>query len=402
MRWGLVALLWAGVASAGEVLIDDFEATNRLTSDAPPGPWATLDSYPNVSLTRSTAAARRGNAGLRLDDQASMMGAGDMTALYSPPLSLSQTASLRFWVRLTSTNARGGVTLGQLLSDLPDGRPFCDVGLELTTGQLQLNGADSAGAYVLTPSTVSFDAGSVMLVECAVRGMGSLAGERLLYANGVRVAEQRNLDLRDAGVQTAAIGQPYSADRRFVGVIDFDEVRVADRLQASRIWVDAGVNAFVRGECTPVDVGFIDSEGAPQPMPSDVLLSSTILQAQPFSDAACTMSSGGLVVPAGQTSVRFFVRAGINSPVTLDFSFSDLIGADFVRPIVAAGVDAGAPDAGSVDAGAPDAGAGPVSWEDAGVPAPPQALQVGCGCTAVPPFWLLGALALLLRATRRR
>ena len=103
VRWPLVTTLCAGLATAaGEVLVDDFEGPNRLLADAPPGPWANLDPDSNVTLTRAASAANRGTAGLRVDDQSSLVGAGDMTALYSPALPLPQTASLRFWVRISS------------------------------------------------------------------------------------------------------------------------------------------------------------------------------------------------------------------------------------------------------------------------------------------------------------
>jgi hypothetical protein len=243
------------------------------------------------------------------------------------------------------------------------------------------------------------------LVECTVRGLGTLAGERLLHANGVRVAEQRNLDLRDAGIRTAGLGQPYSSDRRFVGTLDFDDARVADRLQASRLWVDAGVSAFVRGQCAPVDVGFLDSEGGSQPMPYDVQLASVVLQAQLFSDPACASSLLAPTLVSGQTQLRLYVLPAVNSPVSIDFSFVDLVGASLVRPIVA-DVDGGTPDAGAADAGETDAGEADAGGADAGEPdggvpeLEPRSLAVGCGCTSVSPLWAFAGMMLLLRRAR--
>ncbi len=403
-------MLCAGVAAAaGEVLVDDFEGPNRLLADAPPGPWANLDPYSNVTLTRSASAANRGNAGLRVDDQSSLMGAGDMTALYSPALPLPQTASLRFWVRISSSNGLGAATLGQLLSNLPDGRTLCDVGIDFGTRQLLLDGADSQGVFQTVPATAFLDAGTMALLECTVRGMGTLFGERLLHADGALVAQQTGLDLRDAGVLNAAVGQPYSSDRRFMGVLDFDDVRVADRLQASRLWVDAGVTAFIRGQCTAVDVGFVDSEGRPQSLPYDVTLSSSILQAQPFADPACTAAFSSPSLLSGQTQVRFYVRPAVNSPVSIDVSHRDLIAGSLVRPLVSPFPDAGSPDAGPSDAGAPDAGEMDAGERDAGstdagldAPATPLTLAVGCGCASVSPWWALGALSLFVRLRRSR
>lgn len=429
MRCAFVTVLFAGLATAaGEVLVDDFEGPNRLLADAPPGPWANLDLYSNVTLMRSASAANRGSAGLRVDDQSSLMGPGDMTALYSPVLPLPRTASLRFWVRVSS-NGLGAVTLGQLLSNLPGRRTLCDVGIDLSTRQLLLDGADSQGVYQTVPSTAFLDAGTMTLIECTVRGMGTLSGERLLHANGALVAQQTGIDLRDAGVLGAAVGMPYSDGRLFTGVLDFDDVRLADRLQASRLWVYAGVTTFIRGQCTAVDVGFADSEGRPQSLPYDVTLSTSILQAQPFSDPTCTGSFFSPTLLSGQTQVRFYVRPAVNSPVSIGVSHRDLIAGSLDRPLVDPAPDAGAPDAGAGDAGATDAGeldagsidAGSIDTgsidagsSDAGevdagatdagmdVPASPLTLAVGCGCASVSPFWALGALLLFVHRRRSR
>ena len=443
MRILVLLLLTVAPASlgAGEQLIDDFEGPTLLTTDVPPGHWSGLDPYAGVTLTISGAARHRGDGGLRLLDSSGNAGAGNMTSVYSPPLVLPATASLRFWMRVTATNEQGSSIVGQLLSG---SAAVCDVMAEFSSNRLSLAGEDQFATYGVTPSSIALDAGTTLLVECAVVGMGTTSGRRSLYVNGVLAAEQAGLDLTGLSVTEADFGEPYSDDRSFVGLLDFDDVRVADRLQASRLWIDAGAPVVSQGECREVGFGLVAADGTASSLPYTSLVTATLGLGRAYSDSLCAAPTTDLLLDAGQPGGTFFLQPGVVGPLAVTITHPDLVSAGLVLDVVATDAgpdggassdagdtDAGAADAGAADAGAADAGAADASVADAGVAdggvadagmadagasdagsdagAPDAGLPtshpfaVGCGCAShgTSPLVALGLLAAIGRLRRR-
>ncbi len=160
-------------------------------------------------------------------------------------------ASLRFWWRMNASNELGELVVAQIRS--PGAGPtLCDVIIDFSTRRLTVETTSLGNVPVLLDAGASPDAGEMMLMECSVAGLGTTGGEIFLHLNGQRAVHANGIDVTWASLDTVAIGQPHSDDRRFIGTLDFDEVRVADRFQARGLWVDAGTRPVVLGRCSPV------------------------------------------------------------------------------------------------------------------------------------------------------
>ncbi len=391
---GLFALLLCCPAlAAGERFVADFEGP-LLKTDMPAGVWDALNVWPGSVQSLTPLAATRGLNGLRIDDQSNAPGPGDSTAVYALLSGPAMTqAQLRLRFRPTSSSQEGSVVIAQALSAAANRRSLCDLSLVFPEALLTLGGDSRSGSFTTTDSGVRLDGGSVLL-ECLLRGLGTDAGERSLYVDGERVVLEP-VDFSGLALNEVAIGEPYSEDRRFVGHLDFDDVRLADRMQASRLTLDAGRTALDEGACAAVQLAVTDSEGALAGLPYAAVLSSTVAGAALYGDSACSVALANVSLTLEQTTEVVFLRAGSAAQLTFSVSFPDLVGITLVLPIR---LDGGSTDAGTTDAGSPDGGSrGGALGSD---------FKVGCGCdsgSGAPLLWLgCAALAFLARRSVRR
>ena len=419
-RIGLLALLvWFPVQAAGERFASDFEGT-LLKTDTPVGVWDFLAVWPGSIQSLTQAAATRGMRGLRIDDQDNTLGRGDSTSVYatiSAPMMLSQ-AQLRFRFRVTSTSQAGSVVIAQALSDAANQRSLCDISLAFPGALVTLSGSSRSGDDTSIDSGVRLDGGNV-LIECTLRGLRTDAGTRTLHLDSVQIAKEQ-VDFSGLSLKEIAVGEPFSEDRQFVGQLDFDDVRVADRMQASRLVLDAGSAAVASSACVPVGVGLTDSEGTFAGLPYAADFNSALTNAALFSDAVCSVPIAKISFALDQTTGVVFLRPGAAPQLTFGVAFPDLVGAAVTLPIQlpdagsgdAGSADAGSGDAGSGDAGSADAGSADAGSADAGTTdggtadggSGPLSFAVGCNCEGGPgvPLVLLAFLTLLFFEPHRR
>ncbi|MGA9523587.1 MAG: putative Ig domain-containing protein, partial [Myxococcaceae bacterium] len=148
------------------------------------------------------------------------------------------------------------------------------------------------------------------LLEVAVTGIGTLDGTRTVWLNGQLVRTRSGIDWTDPAMRLglSALGQPYSGDRRFTGVVDFDDFRSSVVPHASRISLDVAPGAIQPGDCVPVAVALRDSvTGAVAPAPYDVdvdmgFSGGSGVTGGFFSDPGCSTPTLQLRVASGTTS----------------------------------------------------------------------------------------------------
>jgi|APLak6261679142_1056127.scaffolds.fasta_scaffold00002_44 hypothetical protein len=375
-------------AQAGGVFVETFEGPTFDVADTPPGLWSSFDRRAMVNDLVTAAALHRGDAGLRVSDQATTAaGGGDMTAWYGTLSPLTSQAHLRFWFRLASSNDQGAIVIGELLQS--SFGALCDVQVRNPGGLLSVAGRNVGPTFSDVDSGVRLAVGAWHLLECGVRGLGTTNGERLLAFDGQLVAREAGLDFSGLSVDSVAIGEPYAVAYSFGGQLDFDDVRVGNTPNASRLAIDAGPGPLVAGDCVPLVLSVLDSEGAPSALPFEVLPSSTALQVQLFADPVCQTSAFPVRIPAGVAVLPLWMKPTRNSPASIELSFVDVFPALEAWVVVPAGVV----DAGVVDAGVQEA-------VDAGELPPPRVYPVGCGCGA--DGAALGLWLVLLSTARRR
>lgn len=415
----------AGLVVRTDAVTCDVETGTVLDTDAPPGCFNTRYApYPVSTIGAAAGAAHRGSFGVLLVDAENGNGDAADTALYEDGAPIFGDYYSRSWVRVTSGNARGDILLGQLTNAQATSPSVLDVRVNTSTSALSLGGFEADAGYRSTQSDAGFSFGAWRLLEWAALGVGLADGGRRLWLDGQLVIEDRHVDFSGGRLAVArlAIGQPYTQDRRWLGTIDFDDIRSAVVPLASALRLGPATPAAV-GDCVPLDVELVASAtGAPTagPEPFDVTLDAG---APLYVDGTC--GTPGSVVRFGQGETRRTVSlrpAQVTETVqagTIDFLGSQRSYAFQPRP------DAGAPDAGVEDAGLPDAGGPDAGVEDGGLsdaglddagafdagptdagPSPdagapePRALAVGCGCSSVSAPVLLG-LALALWRRRR-
>ncbi len=220
-------------------------------------------------------------------------------------------------------------------------------------------------------------------MECALRGLTSASATREAYVDGTLVAQVAHVDPLDGGRFSVALGEPYSEDRRFQGVLYFDDARVADRLQAQRLEVDGGLDPLQAGTCAAVSLALRAGDGTPAGLPSATEVVLAVAGGEAFADAQCQTPLTRFVLASDHTIGQFFLRPAGGS-VTVSARHDDLVGSAWVGRAV------------EVDAGPVPAGPETPLHRD---------LQVSCGCSegGATSAWALVALGVLrrFRATGR-
>lgn len=278
----------------------------------------------------------------------------------------------------------GRGSLGELLTATGDA--LCDVEIDYSTGEVIFSGHDARGMNAEVVTTRTLSAGSWNLVECLLDGLGTDAGVRTLYWNGQRAARMDGLDFVGRSISSFGLGQPWADTPTFLGVLDFDDARVAARPQATLVRLDGGAR-LAEGVCAPISLELADAEGALRALPFPATVTFLVNNLEVFPDQACSVPMIEVELAANRPAMVVFVR-GRAGRGDLTSRVADLLPGAHAITFEDAGF-AGA-DSGTSDGG------GTVE-RDAGVEAPVRALRVGCETA---PGALFVLLLFLLRLRR--
>jgi hypothetical protein len=274
-------------------LADDFESRALLKPD---GLWDNVINVNGNTLRAQSAAAHRGDAGLRAIDVD--------TTQSNYPSALSSTASAstgdraaRFWVRVVATNGLSEV--GIIKSEDP----------AFANGQWEVDfdgqGRVRAAVWEVDNFRSAYsDAGALpvgewKLLEAVYRGAGTRDASFEVFVDGARTVALENNDGRvnSGGI---SVGVFFENDRATTAPVDFDDVRFSTRPNGTRLEVVALRSA---GDCAEYEVRLVDVYGAPAAAPYDVAFAGS---APTFASADC--SGAAPVLPRGATRVRAFAR----------------------------------------------------------------------------------------------
>lgn len=414
-----VATVWV----RDDALTCNFESGKLLDTDVPPGCFnVSVAPYAQSSMTSSMSAAHRGSFGVRLIDGEASMGNAADTSLFDDTAPTFGDFSARSWVRVVATNGLGAPIIAQLTNGSGQSPSLIDIKLRPNL-DLVMGGFAADAGYSELVADSGLSVGSWHLLEFAVTGAGTSDGGRAVWLDGRLMVEQRSVDFSGTrmSVGRLALGEPYADDRRWLGTIDFDDVRSAGVPLASRLELQV-TDGGMLGECLPLAVQLRSSLGGALTAPGELVPIQLDAggAASLFVDPSCAVPGDQVVMlpDASVTTLSFrasqlsFVIAAttpdfLSTPraVTLrapspDAGEADAGGTD------AGGTDAGEPDAGEPDAGEPDAGEPDAGEPDAGeVDAgldQPRALEVGCGCSTsgVPSLVMLLLAWVAMRRSR--
>ncbi len=294
---GLACLL---VLGANPPLVsDDFESPtvgNRWTFVTPP---------PAGSAFRTDAeAAHRGGRGLRLEDNDGSAGAGTTAAL-NLRIAPVPALFLREWVRVVSTNGLGNVGLSQLLTNSPV-NAIVDVYLAGDGTSFVFQGPNRDGTYRAALPRSGMRVGQWHLLEWAAVGAGTASGRRELWVDGTLLAEHTEVDWTGIALDHFSVGEPWSTDRRFQGVLDLDDIRAGESPHASTLRLELAAGAPTSDGCAVLALTLVDSRLEARDAPYDFEVA---LESQPagsalfYADAQCTQPLTTVSMAAGAQTV---------------------------------------------------------------------------------------------------
>jgi hypothetical protein len=325
----ILALLVASLPSgAAELFADDFESGAL-------GSWqcGVCERPPNW-VRASALAAHRGTYGFRLDDSENVSGA-DSGA--SASVALSPTSHLygRAWVRVTQTNNQGDALLLDFINGLQN---LNNVYLNFPSGTLVLAGSTKPATFVTLPTTGVLSDGEWHLVEAAVTGGGTLAGARTLWLDGRQLATETGLDWvgADWTPNQFVLGEAWSTQRTFVGIVDFDDVRLSDQPLASRIVVQPVASPVAR-TCIPFTAELRDSVSNTVAQAPYALTLNVTGPTALFANEDCSQPLATPTMTKGATVTTFFGRFDSSGVVTMAVSHVDFLSSDVPLDILPAG-----------------------------------------------------------------
>lgn len=315
---GIVAR--GGLEVMPEVARLDGEGT-LFVSDTPRGPFdevRVLEAGNGLGL--SPDAGHRGERGLRLVDGISAAGSTPIVAGFIEVLPVSPRVFMRGWVRVTASNGQGSLVLW--LAGGP-GTPL-SLYLELDTRRYAVGGDSLAGVpFTYERSNLQFQVGEWHLVEVAADNLGGEFGLRTLWVDGVLQRSRTGIPLQGVFVQRVQLGEPWTDDNRFSGIVDMDDVRLSVLAPASRLVVEP--TSGPSGACVPVSVGLLDSTGAPSRAPYEVRAQLTPVALAVFSDSGCTQATQTVTFGWGAKVVTVWARREGAGPSTLAATHADFL-----------------------------------------------------------------------------
>ncbi len=302
----------ATVLVRDDALTCDLETGTRLDTELPPGCFNTLIApYLQSSLTTSVSAAHRGNFGVRLVDGESSMGNAADTALFDDGAPVFGDFFARTWVRVVASNGLGSPIIAQLTNATGQSPSLIDVkvrsNLDLSIGGF---GADAGYSEIVADAGLRL--GAWQLLEFSITGSGTSDGGRSLWLDGQLLLEQRSVDFSGTrlSIGRLAVGEPYADDRRWLGTIDFDDVRSAGVPLASRLEARGPLGGFA-GECLDLEVQLRASFGGGlavtgEPVPVTVDAGATV---RLFGDPSCAMPGAQVLLIPGASVVKLSFKA---------------------------------------------------------------------------------------------
>ncbi|MBI3183693.1 MAG: hypothetical protein HYZ28_16265 [Myxococcales bacterium] len=323
------ALCCAEAAAAPGSLFDDFESGD-LTRWS--GGW---QPAPSNSLSASKAAAHRGSFGLRLVDADGSSGAGGQNNLEHTVNALTGRYRARFWLRLSSSNGQGMATIAKVLSD--QGQAVADVKLRFPGGAVLLAGTDLGSGYLEEATASRLALGQWHLLELELQGVGTSAGQRQLYVDGVLQATTGSRNWNGWSITKFNLGEPWSDAREFQGTIDFDDVRAGPESHPSRLAL-AGASEVAVGQCVPLAVQLRSSFGAqvaPPGISLEVLLAATGAELSFHAEASCSQPISTVTIGPGETSASAFALPQSTGPARLEARHPDLLPDSFSLSVLA-------------------------------------------------------------------
>lgn len=343
-------------ADPGVVAADDAERPFGLDG----GPWT--QSFDNECATAAAggssigpaaACAHRGDAGLRFVDNVSNASAGceaPLSADNFPPFQGS--ATFRAWMRLDAANGGTFLAIASLHRfGSPPAASF-NLATDVSPPTVHVSGFDRLQVASQEGSSQVFTLAAWHLVELQLEGVGTSAGVRRSYLDGVQLTTRSGLDLMGSNTALMITGFTYADPRSFTGTLCVDDVRLGTRLSASHLRLTGPSTPGV-GRCTPVRADFLDSSDAGAPLGATTAFTASSA-AGVFVDLACAQPFGTVVLDAGADGFDLFVRPTAAGPGQLLLQGDDLLASP---PLAFVAVDAGPlTDDGGADAG-PDAGA---------------------------------------------
>jgi hypothetical protein len=302
------AMLWS--LAGGQLLADDFESGMLLS----PMTWGSQGNTPTAPLPLEllATAAHRGDGGLsftQVPDGGTVGTAGSWLNYDFTPLLDGGMLSTRLWVRERQSNGAAALIFEQLYADTVTGTGIVlETGFNHTDGTWHVQGYDVSMAPQSVVLGTRYTYPDWHLVELELTGIGTPAGSRTLFVDGVQSAQANGLDLSTALLHSYRIGADYLY-LQLGATVDIDDVRLDTATQADQLVVGTQVVPAV-GQCAPAVVEMLDVHGtlARSPYAMTVDLSGT----QGASFYAAMDCSGGpvahLAFPAGAQNVSFGVR----------------------------------------------------------------------------------------------
>ncbi|MDP3232244.1 MAG: hypothetical protein Q8N26_05680 [Myxococcales bacterium] len=355
LSWLSFACLVSASAQAAPLFWEDFEGPD-LTR------WSFVDRKEGATLQRVDAAARWGDGGLRVEDTDAMAGVGDMSAVYERFDAGSSSITLRLWSSVSRPTS-GEAVIAQLFRE----NQGTTCGFNVVAGTV-VAFWDAHGTYQ-TSAPVPLDAGW-HLYECRAQGVGTDGGTVEAWLDGSPIAVARGLAWPSQTPNIIGVGQPYSEDRRFVGIVDVDNVRLGVDLAPSRAEVRLQSSGSV-GECVQTQVSLVDSSNTAASPDRPSTLSIALDGGRAFMDATCQTPLSAVVFQNGDLARAIFIIAERSQAVVA------LSGEDVLPSVTPLRFDAGSEDGGTDGgAGVDDGGSTPGD----GVRPVNSQYGVGCGC----------------------
>jgi hypothetical protein len=365
-----VAAVFPAVASAAIPLADDFESGALLLSDGGQWSWFNDDNPALNTVAASDAGAHRGNFGLRVSDGDGAAGDHAVISVVASFPGTSNDLYARAWVRLITSNGLGDcyfMSLGSSSSSYAV--------LQILDGGVALTGFDGNGHGSAPLPPLAWSPGEWHLVELGTKGMGTDAGTRTAWVDGVQAGQTRGIDWSGATVVDFSPAVGWEDNGSFTGTFDLDDVRLSESPPASRLSLDAGAAPLSEGGCRALTVSLLDVTGAPAPAPYDVHigLAATGVPGELFADTACATAGGTFELATGSSELTASFRPAGTGAGTLSATHPDFL-SDAVPVVVGGGADGGPEE--------------PFTW------------YLGCGCSSDPVA--LGVAVLLFLARRHR
>ncbi len=306
---------------AAPLFSDDAESGTLTSDQSPPGAWARLGPGPAANTISShQEAAHRGTRGIRHIDAANAPVKAVQGLVASDLAPVQGSVTGRFWFRHTPQSTTGNLMVFKLEG------VDAQVRIRHDGGELHWDLAGRSGegddwtTFIGPDSGPSLNVREWQLVELLVEGMGSANGKLSLFVDRKLVVARSDLDFKTRVLRGLDLGGVWSDEASFMGLSDFDDVRVSVEPPASRIGLALASDAETANGCVPITLSLHDSPTdalAPAPYDVDVSLVAPERSGRFFEDDACTREIDRKSVPAESTSTTVYFAPGSAGTFTL-------------------------------------------------------------------------------------